>query len=102
MTPEQTIAAFLHGLTQLRVDDEGCGPSEAADVLTVANLCHAVRKAIAGRELDSVDMLLLRDLVGATEMVVTTFVVSGPDNRDIMRRWMLARSAYLANELAAL
>lgn len=102
MTPEQIIGAFLYGVTQLRVDDDGCAPSDYADVITVANLCHAVRKAIAGRELDSVDMLLLRDLVMATEMVVTTFVVSGPDNRDIMRRWMLARSAYLANELAAL
>jgi hypothetical protein len=39
---------FLHGLTKLRVDDEGCAPSDWEDVGAVALLCPNVRLALAG------------------------------------------------------
>jgi hypothetical protein len=102
MTDDQrrTIDLFEYALTQLHVDDEGCAASEYADVVTCANLCLAVRHATA--DVATVETLLLRRLVAATEDLLTTFVVVAPNNPAIVETWHVARGELLSYRLGVL
>jgi hypothetical protein len=86
---DHTVALFEYALTQLIVDDEGVAPSDIDDVTVCADLCLAVRHAIACG--DAPDDLL--PLVAATEDLLTTAVVISADNPAIVATWRNERRA---------
>jgi hypothetical protein len=82
VSDDDTVERFEAALKRLRVDDEGCAPSEWADVRACAGRCRDMW-IFLGQHPDE----RLSSLVDATESVLTTFVVIAPSNADIVKLW---------------
>jgi hypothetical protein len=84
---------FLHALTKLRVDDEGCAVSDWEDVERVALLCPNVRLSLLGA--DDEHSIALRWLVTASEQLLATYTTISPNNPIIVQLWTEARVSLL-------
>jgi len=87
----KALKLFRAAVNFLRIDDEGCAPSEWADVLRAANLCADIRLWCLGGllpELAKNDAFFAA--VEALEDVLGTFVVIAPSNAEVVARWRAA------------
>lgn len=87
----KVLKLFRAAVGFLRVDQESCAPSEWADVLQAANLCHDIRLWCLGGllpELAKSDAFF--EAVDALEMVLATYAVIAPDNPEVVARWRTA------------
>jgi hypothetical protein len=85
--------AFLHALTKLRVDSEGCAVSDWEDIERVVLLCPNVRLMLAGATDEH--SIALRWLVTCTEGLLTTYTTISPNNPIIVELWTEARVSLL-------
>ena len=77
------VERFAAALARLRVDDEGCSPTDWPDVRVCAGLCRDMRIHLG----DVPDGDLLLRLVDSTEDMLTTFVVVAPSNYEVVSLW---------------
>jgi len=87
----KALKLFRAAVNFLRIDDEGCAPSEWPDIIRAANLCADIRLwALQGLlpTLAKSDPFFLA--VESLEDVLGTFVVIAPSNAEVVTRWRAA------------
>lgn len=90
MTAEdrRVLKLFRAAINFLNIDDEGCAPSEWADVVQAANLCRDIRLWCLGGLLPTLAKSdAFFEAVDALEMVLATYAVIAPDNPEVVVRW---------------
>lgn len=88
----RVLKLFHAAVSYLRVDSEGCAPSEWDDVIRASNLCADMRLwCLQGLMPTLAKSDALFEGVGALEQVLTTFVIVAPSNAELVTRW---RAAY--------
>jgi hypothetical protein len=90
MTDEdrKVLKLFRAAIGFLRIDDEGCAPSNWQDVLRAANLCADIRLWCLGGLLPTLAKSdAFFEAVDALEMVLATYAVISTDNPEVVARW---------------
>ena len=87
----KVLKLFRAAIGFLRIDDEGCAPSEWQDVVKAANLCRDIRLWSLGGLLPTLAKSdAFFEAVDALEMVLATYAVIAPDNPEVVARWRTA------------
>ncbi|MFZ0718122.1 hypothetical protein [Mycobacterium sp.] len=97
----KVLKLFRAAIGFLRIDDEGCAPSEWQDVVKAANLCRDIRLWSLGGflpELAKSDAFF--EAVDALEMVLATYAVVSADNPEVVARWRNAMTGIAELEAA--
>ena len=90
MTDEdgKVLKLFRAAIGLLRIDDEGCAPSNWHDVIRAANLCADIRLWCLGGLLPELAKSApFFAAVEALEDVLGTYAVIAPDNPEVVARW---------------
>lgn len=96
MTNAEIVDVFLGWQHHLRIVDNRVqlGRLKWTDFETITRLCHLV-EAIADADRSATGRALQR-LALTTAAVITTVVVDGPDNPEIVSEWRVALKTYRA------
>jgi urease gamma subunit len=90
---------FLHGLTELKVDDNGLKAGNEMDSLNAVAFLAGVVKHYA-RECEAVEDILLYQLADATEALLVAAAV--PTDVDVVSNWLRMRAELASNTLGGL
>jgi hypothetical protein len=94
--PQRAPGAFAHGLTQLRVADDGLAPGYSIYFIDVMASLAEIVKRVMGAE-RTIDEGLLRRLAMATLDVLSTAFAHTPEDREIVETWRNAYAEWLCN-----
>ena len=90
----RALRLFRAAISFLKIDDEGCAPSEFSDVVAASNLCADIRIwCYTGMLPTLAQNDAFFEAVDALEMVLATYVVIAPDNTELVARWRTAHAA---------
>jgi hypothetical protein len=98
LEPDRVPGAFVYGLTQLDVTDDGLAPGHQIEVLDVIfTLAHGVKMLTA--DADTLAAMLLRRLAAATLDLLSTALMHTPEDAEIVKTWRAAHSEWLECQL---
>jgi hypothetical protein len=98
LEPDRVPGAFVYGLSQLNVADDGLAPGHQVEVIDViATLAHAVKMLTP--DASTLAEMLLRRLAMATLDLLSTAIVRTDDDAEIVKTWRAAYSEWLECQL---
>jgi hypothetical protein len=98
LEPDRVPGAFVYGLSQLNVADDGLAPGHQVEVIDVIfTLAHGVKMLTA--DADTLSSMLLRRLAMATLDLLSTAIARTDDDAEIVNTWRAAYSEWLECQL---
>jgi hypothetical protein len=98
LEPDRVPGAFVYGLGQLHVADDGLEPGHQVEVIDVIfTLAHAVKMLTA--DANTLAALLLRRLAMATLDLLSTALMHTPEDAEIVTTWRVAYAEWLQCQL---
>jgi hypothetical protein len=98
LEPDRVPGAFVYGLSQLNVADDGLAPGHQVEVLdVVATLAHGVKMLTP--DASTLAEMLLRRLAMATLDLLSTALMHAPEDAEIVRTWRGAYAEWLECQL---
>lgn len=91
--PARAPGAFVYGLTQLEVADDGLAPGHQLEVIDVTAALAEVVKAACAAERTPAEMLLRRLAMSTLDLLSTAFTRSDED-AEIVKTWRAAYDEY--------
>ena len=98
LEPDRVPGAFVYGLSQLNVADNGLAPGHQVEVIDVIfTLAHAVKMLTP--DASTLAEMLLRRLAMATIDLLSTALMHTPEDAEIVTTWRQAYSEWLECQL---
>jgi hypothetical protein len=95
---DRVPGAFVYGLTQLDVTDDGLAPGHQIEVLDVIfTLAHGIK--MLAPDASTLAEMLLRRLAAATLDLLSTAFMHTPEDAEIVTTWRAAYAEWLECQL---